>query len=401
MTQSRHITLPQGFVAAGVACGLKGSGKKDLAIIAGQQDLAAAILTTRNQVVGAPVLHNRAILPRGCGTVRGLVVNSGNSNVCTGKAGLADARVMAAGVARCLGTDLRKVLVASTGIIGHRLPMDKIQKGIAAAAKALSRRNDRNVLRAIMTTDTREKSAVARVQIGRHKVTIAGIVKGAGMIAPSLATMISVITTDAAVTPAALHKSLVAAARTSFDTITIDSDTSTSDIVALLASGAAGNKTITAGSPGYATFAATVAEVCGALARAVVADGEGATKVIEVMVRGARNAREAQIAAKAVANSPLVKCAVNGCDPNWGRVAAALGKSAAKVTADKLSISIGDTKVFSRGMPRGFKAGKVSRYMRGKTVRIACDLGLGRGEYTALTCDLSRKYVTINAYYHT
>lgn len=400
MKKSRHITLPKGFVAAGVACGIKTSGK-DLAIIAGQEDLAAAMLTTRNQVVGAPVLHNRAILPRGCGRVRALVINSGNSNACTGKAGLADARATAAAAARQLGADALKILVASTGIIGRRLPMDKIRKGIAAAARALSRRNDRDALRAMMTTDRREKAAVARLQIGGRKVTIAGIVKGSGMIAPSLATMISVITTDAAVTPPALHKALVAAARTSFDAITIDGDTSTSDTVVLLASGAAGNKSITGGSRGWGKFAAAVAGVCGSLARAVVADGEGATRVIEVTVRGARSAREAQIAAKSVANSPLVKCAVHGCDPNWGRIVAALGKSAAKIAADKLSVSIGGTRVFSRGGPRRFQAHRVAGYMRGKTVKIICDLGLGRGGYTALTCDLSREYVTVNAYYHT
>lgn len=401
MKKSRHITLPKGFVAAGVACGLKASGKKDLAVIAGKEDLAAAIVATRNQVVGAPILHNRAILPRGCGRVRGMVINSGNSNACTGKAGLADARAMAVAAARQLATDPRKILIASTGVIGHRLPMDKIAKGIAAAAKALSTRNDRNVLRAMMTTDTREKSAVARLQIGGCKITVAGIVKGSGMIAPSLATMISVITTDAAVTPAALHKALIAAAGTSFNAITIDGDTSTSDTVVLLASGAAGNKTMTARSPGWGKFTAAVGEVCETLARAVVADGEGATKVIEVMVHGARSARQAEIAAKSVANSPLVKCAVHGCDPNWGRIVCALGKSTAKITPDKLSVSIGGTKVFFRGTARRFQASRVARYMGGKTVKIRCDLGLGRGYYTALTCDLSREYITINADYHT
>lgn len=401
MKKPRHITLPKGFVAAGVACGLKGSGKKDLAVIAGKEDLAAAIVATRNQVVGAPILHNRELLPRGCGRVRGMVINSGNSNACTGKAGLADARAMAVAAARQLGTDARKILIASTGIIGHRLPMDKIAKGITAAAKALSTRNDRNVLRAIMTTDTREKSAVARLQIGGAKITVAGIVKGSGMIAPSMATMISVITTDAAVTPPALHKALIAAARTSFNAITIDGDTSTSDTVVLLASGAAGNKTMTARSPGWGKFAEVVGEVCARLARAVVADGEGATKTIEVMVHGARSVREAEIAAKAVANSPLVKCAVHGCDPNWGRIAAALGKSAAKISPDTLSVSIGRTRVFSRGRARRFHPSRVAGYMRGKTVKIRCDLGLGRGDYTALTCDLSREYVTINADYHT
>ena len=401
MSKTRHITLPAGFRAAGVRCGIKASGAEDLAVVAADRDAAAAIMTTRNQVVGAPVIWCRSVLPRGCGRARAIVINSGCSNVCTGKRGLKDAEAMAAETARPLGTRPRKVLVASTGVIGHRLPMARIRKGISAAVAALGTRNDSSALRAIMTTDTQEKSAVARARLGRRLVTVAGMAKGSGMIAPSLATMIAVLTTDAAVSPPALHKALKAAAAGSFNAVTVDSDTSTSDTVAFLASGAAGNRALTAKSAGFGGFAAAVNQVCRELAWAIAADGEGATKVIEVVVRGARSAAEGEAAAKSVANSPLLKCAVHGCDPNWGRILAALGKSPARIDPQKVSVRIGSQTVFSRGTGRNFDRKRLAWYLAGKAVRIACDLGLGRGRYTALTCDLSREYVAINAEYHT
>jgi glutamate N-acetyltransferase/amino-acid N-acetyltransferase len=397
----RHITLPKGFLAAGVKCGIKPSGREDLALIAGGADLSAAIVTTGNQIVGAPIQWCREILPRGCGKVRGMVINSGISNVCTGKAGLRDARKMAELTAKQLDTDAEKVLVASTGVIGRPLPMVKIKRGIATAAGALGRGNDSAVIRAIMTTDTREKSAVVQTRIGGRAVTVAGIVKGSGMIAPSLATMIGVITTDAAVAPTALRKILTAAVGPTFNAITVDSDQSTSDIVAAFASGAAGGGNIKPGSPAIRKFATAVTEVCKELARAVVADGEGATRLVEITVRGARSDAEAETAAKSVANSPLVKTAVHGADPNWGRIAMALGKSPAKVVAEKLAIAIGGEKIFSLGVGRKFDARKVAAHMQGPVVAIDCSLGLGGGKFTALTCDLSGEYVTINADYTT
>jgi len=401
VSRKRHITLPKGFVAAGVKCGIKASGSEDLAILAAGRDAAAAVLTTRNQVVGAPVLWCRKILPRGYGRVRGIVVNSGNSNVCTGSAGLRDAEAMARQAAKLLGTSPEKVLVASTGVIGHRLPMDKVRRGIGSAVARLGTGDDAAVLAAIMTTDTRKKSAVVRGSLGRRRFTVAGIVKGSGMIAPNVATMISLITTDLAVLPAALHKALSAAADETFNAVTIDSDTSTSDTVAAFASGAAANKAVTAGTAGYRKFAAALRAVCASLARQVVADGEGATKLVEVAVRGARSRTDARIAARAVAESPLFKCAIHGGDPNWGRIAAALGKSPAKVDPQKLRIKIGPVTIFSGGTGRKFDLGRVRRHLAGKEIRVVCDLGLGRGSYIALTCDLSRQYVTINADYHT
>ncbi len=401
MSRIRHITLPKGFVAGATACGIKPSGKMDLAIVAAGRDCSCAIVTTSNQIVAAPVQWCRKILPRGAGKVRGIVINAGISNVCMGKRGLRDAETMAELTGKQLGTVKEKVLVASTGVIGRPLPMGKVRSGIAAAGAKLDRGSDSGVLRAIMTTDTREKSAIVRIRVGGKPVTIAGMVKGSGMIDPSLATMIAVLTTDTAIAPTALKKSLNSSIRDTFNAITVDGDQSTSDIVAVLASGAAGNKNIVTEAADFRRFARALNDVCAVLARQVVADGEGATRVIEVNVRGARSDSEAKIAAKTVANSLLVKTAVHGGDPNWGRIAMALGKSSARVVADKLSISIGGQKVFSRGMGCKFDAGKVGRYFRGGTVKIDCALGLGKGSFTALTCDLSREYIAINADYTT
>ena len=373
----------------------------DLAIIAAGRDCSCAMVTTSNQIVGAPVQWCREILPRGAGKVRGFVINAGISNVCMGKKGLRDAETMAELTAKQLGTVKEKVLVASTGVIGQPLPMGKVRSGIAAAGAKLDRTSDSPVLQAIMTTDTREKSAVVRVRIGGKAVTIAGMVKGSGMIDPSLATMIAVITTDAAISPTGLKKALDSSIQSTFNAITVDGDQSTSDIVAVLASGEAGNKSIAIGTADFRRFARALNDVCAVLAREVVADGEGATRVIEINVRSARSDSDAKIAAQSVANSPLVKTAVHGGDPNWGRIAMALGKSSACVVAEKLSISIGGQKIFARGMGCKFDAGKATRHLRGGTVKIDCVLGLGKGSFTALTCDLSREYIAINADYTT
>lgn len=401
MNRTHHITLPRGFLAAGVNCGVKPTSQEDLAVIAAERDASVAIVTTRNQVVGAPILWCRKILPRGYGKARGIVINSGCSNVCTGKAGMRDAETMARQTARGLDTSPDKILVASTGIIGKRLAMKKICKGIVAATENLGTGSDDAALRGMMTTDTREKSAVIQSHFGRYGFTVAGIVKGVGMLAPSLATMIGVITTDLAISPPALGKALKAAIPTSFNAITVDSDTSTSDTVVVFASGAAGNKTLTGASPGFKKFTAVLKELCVELARSIVADGEGASKLVEIAVSGARTDTEAEIAAKSVANSPLFKCAINGADPNWGRIVMALGKSTAKVVDEKVTVKIGGVTVFSRGTGRKFDMKKVKRHLTGNQIAISCDLGLDSGRFTALTCDLSCQYITINADYHT
>ena len=414
MAQTRHITLPQGFLAAGVKCGIKESGREDLAVIVGQQMVSAAVLTTSNQVVGAPVLWCRKVLPAGFGWIRGIVVNSGCSNVCTGRQGERDAAEMAALAGRLVGAEPAEMLVASTGIIGRRLPMAKVRSGIRAAVEALGCRDDPAVVRAIMTTDTRQKSAVARVRMGGETVTVAGIVKGAGMICPSLAgppprggsrlgacaTMIAVLTTDAVIAPRPLYAAFKKAAPTSFNAVTIDSDQSTSDTAVVMASGLAGSR-IVPGSAAARRFAAALAEVCHSLAVAMARDGEGATKLIQVNVTGAVTSRQAEIVARAVANSPLFKCAVHGGDPNWGRILAAAGKSPAKVRPERLSVRIGGVAVFARGVPKRLNLRRVEQYLAGNSVLVELDLGLGKGRFTAYTCDLSARYVAINAEYHT
>ncbi len=401
MASKQHITLPAGFTAAGVRCGVKQADTEDLAVIACDRDASAAVVLTTNQVVGAPVLWCRQMLPDGRGKARGMVINAGCSNVCTGKAGLKDARAMAARTAKGIGAETEQILVASTGVIGQRLPMDKIRAGIDDACASLDTDKDAAVARAILTTDLQPKSAVEQVTVGGKQATVAGICKGSGMIAPSLATMIGVITTDVAITPAALHKALVSAADETFNAVTVDTDTSTSDTVAVLASGAAGNKPLTARSKDFLAFVRALREVCKSLAWQIAADGEGATRVIEVRVRNARSRDEAKIAAKSVADSPLVKTAAHGCDPNWGRIVMALGKSAARVDPDRLGVKLAGVTVFSRGMGRRFDPDELTRKMTTDVLTIECDLGVGTGEYTALTCDLTREYIAINADYHT
>jgi glutamate N-acetyltransferase/amino-acid N-acetyltransferase len=401
MRTARHITLPKGFQAAGVACGIKESGQEDLSLFAAQDDASVAFVTTRNQIVGAPIQYCRQRFPRGRGKARAIVVNSGCSNVCTGKAGLRDAESMAKRVARHLDCASEKILVASTGLIGRRLPMDRVRAGIDQAAGSLSRRNDAAALRGIMTTDTREKSALVQGRLDGREFTVAGVAKGAGMIAPSMATMISILNTDLAISPTVLAAGLRQVIDDSFNAVTVDSDTSTSDIVAVFASGAAGNATLKKGTKAFARFVSVLSEVCGELARAIVADGEGAEKIIRVEVRGAVNRDQARIAAKAVADSPLFKTAMHGADPNWGRIAMALGKSAAEVRAETLKIRIGGVLLFSRGTGRRFDEQSVRKHLAGTDIHVQADLGIGDGRFTALTCDLSREYITINADYHT
>ena len=398
---SNHITQPKGFIAGVTAAGIKPSGKDDLVIIASSTLCAAACVTTRNQITGAPVQWIRAILPRGAGRLRGFVINAGCSNVCTGQQGLDDAREMATRVAGWLGCVPSEIAVASTGVIGHPLPMDRIRKGIDAAALTLGKDNDDRIARAILTTDTKPKTAVATFTLRGKEITIAGIAKGSGMIAPSMATMIACITTDAAVSPASLGKLLKQSVHTTFNAVTVDSDTSTSDTVLVLANGAAENATLAPGKPGWNKFTAAMQDVCDQLAKMIADDGEGATRRIEINVTRARTDRDAELAARSIADSPLVKTAVHGADPNWGRIAMAVGKSAAKVVAEKLTITLAGTKVFARGMGVRYSEKAVSKAMQKTPVVIDVDLGQGKGKYTAYTCDLSRDYITINADYTT
>ncbi|MEK7879654.1 MAG: bifunctional glutamate N-acetyltransferase/amino-acid acetyltransferase ArgJ, partial [candidate division NC10 bacterium] len=329
-------------------------------------------------------------------------VSSGNSNVCTGEAGIKDARDMAKTVADLLRIPPRHVLVASTGVIGRPLPMEKIRPALPKLVKALSPQGGRTAAEAIMTTDTRPKEAALRVEVTGRPVTIGGMAKGVGMIDPHMATMLCFIATDAGVSQEALQPVLKRAVDRSFNRITIDGDQSTSDMVALLASGLAENAPLERGSRGLRQFSRGLDAVTLRLARMLVEDGEGATKLVEIAVRGARSRRDALAAARAVATSLLVKTAINGQDPNWGRIMMALGKSPARVEAERVAVWFGDEQVVERGQFRpGAKADRLREIMARPEFTIQIDLGIGAGREQVWTCDISDEYVRINAKYTT
>jgi glutamate N-acetyltransferase / amino-acid N-acetyltransferase len=394
------ITAVPGILAGGIVAGIKPSGKKDLALIYSSTPARAAAVFTSNQVKGAPVLVSREHV-RG-GQAQAIVASSGCANVCTGEQGIKDAREMTRMVGELLRIPASHVLVAATGVIGVPLPMDKIRAALPKLAKSLSPQGGRAAAEAIMTTDTRPKEAALRVEIGGRPITVGGIAKGVAMLEPHLATMFCFVATDAVVARGGLGAVLRRAVDGSFNRTTVDSDQSTSDTVAVLANGLAENPPLEAGSRGLRQLAGGVEAVMAKLARMLVADGEGATKLVTVAVRGAASRRDALTAARAVANSPLVKTAVNGADPNWGRIMMALGKSAARVEQEKVSIAFGDERLVERGMQKeGVRLERVREIMGQSEYDITIDLGLGRGEDRVWTCDLSEEYVRLNAKYTT
>lgn len=397
------VTRPAGFRAGGLACGIKKSGRPDLAMIVSDGPARLGAVFTRNAVVGAPVIVGRRRARRASG--RAIVCNSGVANVATGHRGLDDAEAMCLAAATAIDAKASDVLPCSTGVIGQPLPIEAIRRGIGQLAPQLAAGPDADAAtaRAILTTDLVPKAAWRTVKLGRTDVTLGGIAKGSGMIAPNMATMLGFITTDAAIAPAMLRRALREAvnADASFNRISVDSDTSTSDTVAVLANGAAGGAAIASAGRHFARFGDALADLCRDLAYQVIADGEGAEHVIRVTVTGARSDRDALRAARSVADSPLVKTAVHGGDPNWGRLVMAVGKSAAKVDPARLSVSIGGARVFHAGEPTDFDPAAVSRAMGGREVPIAIDLGLGEGRCEYLGCDLSRDYIRINADYTT
>jgi glutamate N-acetyltransferase/amino-acid N-acetyltransferase len=393
------VTAVPGILAGGVAGGIKPSGKKDLALIYSSTPARAAVVFTSNQVKGAPVLvsmeHARG------GQVQAIVASSGCANVCTGERGVRDAREMARLVGELLRIPAAHVLVASTGVIGVPLPMDKVRAALPKLAKSLSPQGGRAAAEAILTTDTKPKEAALRLEVDGRAVTIGGIAKGVGMLEPHLATMFCFAATDAVVAPAALDAVVRRTVDRSFNRITVDSDQSTSDTVAVLANGLAENRPLERGR-GLAQFVAGLGALMQRLARMLVADGEGATKLVAIAVRGAASPRDALLAARSVANSPLVKTALNGADPNWGRIMMALGKSAARVQQDKVAIAFGGERVVERGMLReDVRLERVREIMGGREYEITVDLGLGRGEDRVWTCDLSEEYVRFNGKYTT
>ena len=394
------ITAVPGVLAGGVAAGIKPSGKKDIALVYSSTPARVAAVFTSNQVKGAPVLvsmeHARG------GAAQAILASSGCSNVCTGERGIKDAREMTKQVADLLRIPATHILIAATGVIGVPLPMDKIRVALPKLVKSLSPQGGRAAAEAIMTTDTRVKEAALRVDVNGRPVTMGGIAKGVGMIEPHMATMFCFIATDAVVARGALNNVVRRSVDRSFNRITVDSDQSTSDTVAVLANGLAENAPLEAGGRGLRQFSAALDALMSRLARMLVADGEGATKLVAIIVRGAASRRDALTAARSVANSPLVKTAINGQDPNWGRIMMALGKSAARVEQEKVSIAFNDEKIVERGMLReGVRLDRVREIMGGAEYEVIIDLGLGRSEERVWTCDLSEEYVRINGKYTT
>ncbi|GAB4438545.1 MAG: bifunctional glutamate N-acetyltransferase/amino-acid acetyltransferase ArgJ [Chloroflexi bacterium OHK40] len=401
--ESGHAASPTGWRAATAACGIKYAGRDDLALLVSDTPASAAAIFTTNKVKAAPVRYDMALIQRNAGGLRAVTINAGNANACTGPAGDAAVLAMARATEQALGLEPESVFVMSTGTIGVPMPVEKITAGIAVAATRLSAEAGVAAARAIMTTDTRPKHCAARVALPDGSlITIGGMAKGAGMIHPNMATMLSVVTTDAAVHPALLDRALRAAADRSFNSISIDGDTSTNDTLVVLANGAAGAPAIVdAASPAFAAFQAGLLAVCQRLAQAVVRDGEGATRFVTITVRGAVSDADARLAAMTIARSPLVKTALYGADPNWGRVLCAIGYSGAEVEPDRVVLHFGGLRVLEGGLPLPFDERAASDRLNVPEVEIDADLGLGTGEATVWTCDLGPDYITINAEYRT
>jgi glutamate N-acetyltransferase/amino-acid N-acetyltransferase len=396
---SGGVTAPAGFRSAAVACGIKKTGATDLAVIAADASATAAAIFTTNLAQAAPVLVSRRHLAVADGTARAIVVNAGCANACTGEQGLANAERMAQEVASAIGSRAEQVLVASTGVIGVGLDMTKVVPGIKAATSALTRGKGDETARAIMTTDPFPKEYAVTVQTARGTFAIGGTAKGSGMIEPNMATMLGFLTTDAQVPAALLHRALVESARETFNAITVDGDTSTNDCLFVLASGASG---IAVDDDTYPALLEGLIAVSRELAIGIVRGGEGATKLITINVRDARTPADAHRVAKTIANSPLVKTAVHGADPNWGRIVAAAGRAGVSFDVNRTTVHVGGVLLFENGLPHDDNAPKAETHLQGTDVAIDVDLGTGGGgRSTVWTCDLSAEYVQINGAYRT
>ncbi|NCO66871.1 MAG: ornithine acetyltransferase [Candidatus Aquicultor secundus] len=389
------ITAPKGFKAAGVACNIKQSGKKDVAVVASGTIANAAAVFTTNKASAAPIHVSKAHLADG--KAQAVAINSGNANACTGEAGEKNAARMAELTASAIGGKPEDIIVMSTGIIGVPLPIHKVANGIQAAVDALSPDGGCDAARAIMTTDTFSKEYAVSFDVDGREVRIGGMSKGSGMIEPNMATMLAVITTDARTTSDILADMLKKAVDKSFHAITVDGDTSTNDTVAILANGASGVE-ITAHNSGL--FQEALDRVCIALAKFIVRDGEGATKFIEVEVRGAADDADAKKAAKAIANSNLVKTAFFGQDANWGRIVCAVGYSSATMDQSKIDVFYGDEKLVENGHPIAHDTAKVNELLKEKDIKVTVDLKIGEATSRVWTCDFSYDYVKINADYN-
>jgi glutamate N-acetyltransferase/amino-acid N-acetyltransferase len=392
------VTAPLGFKAAGIHCGIKKAGLLDLALVVSEQSGPIAGVFTRNQIVAAPVILDRLYLRRGRG--RAIIVNSGNANACTGPAGMTTARRTAQLVAQLLGIPQHEVFVGSTGVIGRPLPFNCVKAGIPKLIERLDCRGGLQAARAIMTTDLRPKHVAVQGKIGRQTVTIGGMAKGSGMIHPNMATMLGYLTTDAAITQAALQRALTMAVYNSFNCISVDGDTSTNDTVLCLANGLTANRTISSGTFDFRRFVQLLTEACQTLALSICRDGEGVTKVVKIDVSGADSAHQAHQIAQTVATSNLVKTALFGEDANWGRVMAAIGRAGVPIVPGRISIWFDGAPMVKHGVGLGSMAERrIARVFKKKEFTIGIRLGTGRHRSHMWTTDLSYDYVRINASY--
>ena len=388
---------PIGFLAGAVSANIKYSKRKDLMILASDRPSSAAALFTLNRCCAAPVMLSRKHLQQSPSLVRAIVCNSGNANAATGNKGMEDARAMAEAVAKELSINTEEVLVASTGVIGQLLPMEKVLEGISSLAATMQHDSVLDVASAIMTTDTFPKFFTLELQLSGGSIRLSGIAKGSGMICPNMATMLAFLATDASIEPTLLHEALEKANRHSFNAITVDGDTSTNDMVSILASGS--GPEIKAESSDYALFCNALEALMTFLAKLIVIDGEGATKLVEITVMGAADDRDAELAARTIAQSSLVKTAIHGEDANWGRIIAATGRSGAIFNQEDLELHFNDLPILKPGLLADFSEEMASEILAKDSYTITLRLGNGPGTATIWSCDLSKEYVDINGSY--
>ncbi len=395
------LTSPKGFLAAGVKCGIKSSKKHDLGLIVCPTGAKAAGVFTTNKIVSASVVICKEHIKSR--SIEAVVVNSGNANTCTGKKGIKDAIAICKTTAGEIESDPHSVLIASTGIIGEKLPISKVLGGIVNAVDNLGadEKSGFNFAQSILTTDTKVKQAAVEFKIGNKTITIAGTSKGAGMIGPNMATTLCFLTTDANISKPLLQKAISRAIGESLNKLTVDGHQSTNDTALILTSSMAGNKIIKSQDASYKKFEKALCAICNTLAKEMALDAEGATKMFKVIIKGAKTQVDAEKAARAVADYDLVKCAINGSDPNWGRIICAVGSCGVDLNPNKLSCKLDNIVVFRNGTPVDFDRDAAQKVLEQKEHTITIDLGIGKKTDFCYGCDLSHGYITINADYHT
>ncbi|WP_270649494.1 MULTISPECIES: bifunctional glutamate N-acetyltransferase/amino-acid acetyltransferase ArgJ [Megamonas] len=396
---TQGVTFAKGFTAAGVKAGIKKSGNLDVAVIYTKTQAVVAGTFTQNKVAAAPVYVSKEVVATG--TAHAIVANAGCANACTGQQGLDDAHKMAQIAADELGVNADDVIVGSTGVIGVNLPMDKLEAGIKDAVANLSADGSDNAGRAIITTDTHSKSVTCEFELSGKTVRMGAIAKGSGMIRPNMATMLCYITTDIAIDQALLQKAVSGCVEKSFNMISVDGDMSTNDMVIVLANGEANNEKITEENADYQIFFDKLMMLCTELAKQIAADGEGASKFLTINVKGAKSFADAKTVGMAIANSPLVKTAFFGEDPNWGRVICAVGYSGADMVPEKTVVKFGGITIFANGTGATYDEKALAHVMKEKDIVIDIELNMGQEDATVWSCDLSYEYVKINGEYHT